>query len=173
MREMGPDGCGEAGLDIEAMSEQNERRFAAMELGAKEAAARVMDLEQQAARMLKEGTDARNAYQQQRAYIQTQLGEGTDAAKLHEYLKGMVGTMDAQFGITPAGDVAHGSHGYSPASSVGRGGGGRSRQPDGRRSGGGQGGLGGSDLGGESRRDRSPRLGPGREGEGGDGLGAR
>jgi hypothetical protein len=175
MREMGPDGSGEAGVDIEAMSVQNEKRFAAMELGAKEAAARVIDLEQQATRMLKEGADARNAYQQQRAYIQAQLGEGTDAAKLHEYLKSMVGTMDAQFGITPAGDAAPGSHGasgYSPASSVGRGGG-RSRQHEGRRAGGGLGGHGGLDPGGDARRDRSPRLGLGREGEGGEVLGAR
>ena len=163
MREMGPDGGCEAGVDISILSAQNERRFAEMELGAKEAGARVINLEEQAARMRKEGADARNAYQQQRAYIQAQLGEGADPAKLQDFLQSLVASMDMQFGINVQGVDAHGSLGFSPASSVGRGG--RSRH-DKRRTGGGS-----EDQvpgGGEMRRDRSPRLGGGRDGITGD-----
>ncbi len=176
MREMGPDGSCEAGVGIGIMSAQNEQRFAAMELGAKEAAARVINLEEQAARMRKEGLDARNAYQQQRAYIQSQLGDGTDAAMLHNFLKGRVDSMDVQFGITvTTGDAvprSHGTSNYSPASSVGRGGG-RSRQQDKRRTGGGNGEHGELGPGGDTRRDRSPRLGYGRDGDAFEGAGAR
>jgi hypothetical protein len=172
MREMGADGSCEAGVDISILSAQNEQRFAAMELGAKEAGARVINLEEQAARMRKEGSDARNAYQQQRAYIQAQLGDGADAAKLHDFLQGLVASMDMQFGITvTAGDAdprSHGTSNYSPASSVGRGGG-RSRH-DRRRTGGGDG---EQVPGGEMRRDRSPRLGNGREGNAIEDAGAR
>ena len=150
MREMGSDGSCEAGVDIGILSAQNEQRFAAMELGAKEAGARVINLEEQAARMRKEGSDARNAYQQQRAYIQAQLGDGADAAKL-------------QFGITgTSGDGDRNgpeASGHSPASSVGRSGG-RSR-PDRHRA---DGGADGQTHVGEQRRDRSPRLGNGRDG---------
>ena len=172
MREMGSNGSCEAGVDIGILSAQNEQRFAAMELGAKEAGARVINLEEEAERMRKEGMDARNAYQQQRAYIQSQLGDGTDAAKLHDFLKGLVDTMDAQFGITvTAGDAAPRSHGtssYSPASSVGRGGG-RSRHEK-RRTRGVDGERG---TVGEMRRDRSPRLGNGRERDAIEAAGAR
>ena len=172
MREMGADGSCEAGVDISILSAQNEQRFAAMELGAKEAGARVINLEEQAAKMRQEGSDARNAYQQQRAYIQAQLGDGADATKLHDFLHGLVASMDVQFGITgTAGDVdlrSHGTSGYSPASSVGRGGG-RPRQ-DRRRT---IGGAGEQVPGGEMRRDRSPRLGSGREGNASEDTGER
>ena len=151
MREMGPEGCA-AGVDIEIMSAQNEKRFAEMELGAKEASARVVSLEEQAASLRKEGADARNAYQQQRAFIQAQLGEGADPAKMQDFLQGMVASMDVQFGIVPGGE-AQGPTGFSPASSVCRSGG-RSRQ-EGRRAGGPE--------DGEMRRERSPRSGGGRD----------
>ncbi len=162
LREMGSDGGHEAGGGVWTQASQDAQRFAAMERGAKEACARVTSLEEQAERMRKEGMDARNAYQQQRAFIQTQLGDGADVTKLHDFLKGLVDSMDVQFGITAtAGDAAPRSHGssYSPGSSVCRGGG-RSRQDE-RRTGGGDG-----DRGtiGEMRRERSPRLGNDREG---------
>ena len=172
MREMGADGSCEAGVDISILSAQNEQRFAAMELGAKEAGARVINLEEQAAKMRQEGSDARNAYQQQRAYIQAQLGDGADATKLHDFLHGLVASMDVQFGITgTAGDVdlrSHGTSGYSPASSVGWGGG-RPRQDRHRTIGG----AGEQVPGGEMRRDRSPRLGSGREGNASEDTGER
>ncbi len=162
MREMGPDGGCEAGVDISILAAQNERRFAEMELGAKEAGARVINLEEQAARMRKEGSDARSAYQQQRAYIQAQLGEGADPAKLQDFLQSLVASMDMQFGIIAQGSDPHGL-GFSPASSVGRGS--RSRHERRRNGGGSEDQVPG---GGEMRRDRSPRLGGGRDGITGD-----
>ena len=82
MREMGSDGSYYAGVDFGILPAQNEQRFAAMELGAKEAGARVVNLEEQAAKMRQEGSDARNAYQQQGAYIQAQLGDGADSVAI-------------------------------------------------------------------------------------------
>jgi hypothetical protein len=126
LREMGQD-CGhETGGDVWTQPAQEALRFAAMERGAKEACARVTSLEEQTERLRKEGLDARNAYQQQRAYIQSQLGDGADATKLHEFLKGLVDSMDVQFGITTAaGEAAPRSHGssYSPGWSLCKGGG--------------------------------------------------
>ena len=164
LREMGQDNDHEAGGDLWTRPAQDALRLAAMERGAKEACARVTGLEEQAERLRKEGLDARNAYQQQRAFIQTQLGEGTDPTKLHEFLKGMVESMDAQFGIVgTAGDAVPRGSGsnYSPGSSLCRGGG-RSRQEE-RKSG-------GEDRDRGLNRERSPRLGNDREGGNGNGA---
>jgi hypothetical protein len=128
---------------------QDAARWVAMERGAKEACARATGLEEQAEQLRKEGRDARNAYQQQRAFIQSQLGEGADPTKVHDFLKGLVDSMDAQFGIMDPPRAAGSS--YSPGSSLARGGG-RSRQEERK-------------TGGEDREDRdrdkgsrSPRL---------------
>ena len=166
------DGGCQAGVDIKTLALRNEQRFAEMEKGALDAGLRVQDLEEQAVKMRQEGAsmvqsaaDARNAYQQQRAFIKAQLGDSADATKLHEFLHGLVATMDEQFGITGVGATGlphtHEGSGFSPASSVGRGGG-RHRQ-DRRRA---DAGAEGPAQDGENRRDRSPRLGGGRDGDG-------
>jgi hypothetical protein len=162
LREMGQDIDHEAGGDVWTRPAQDALRLEAMERGAKEACARVAGLEEQTERLRKEGLDARNAYQQQRAFIQSQLGEGTDATKLHEFLKGLVDSMDAQFGIVgTAGDAGPRGSGsnYSPGSSMCRGAG-RSRQEE-RKSG-------SEDRARGLNRERSPRLG--HEKEGGNGA---
>ena len=173
MRDMGVDGGCQAGVDIKTLALLIEQRFAEMEKGALDAGLRVQDLEEQAVKMRQEwasmvqsAADARNAYQQQRAFIKAQLGDSADATKLHELLHGLVATMDEQFGITGVGATGlphtHEGSGFSPASSVGRGGG-RHRQ-DRRRA---DAGTEGPAQDGENRRDRSPRLGGVRDG--GDG----
>ena len=158
LREMGQDIDHEAGGDVWTRPAQDALRLEAMERGAKEACERVAGLEEQTERLRKEGLDARNAYQQQRAYIQSQLGEGADATKLHEFLKGLVDSMDAQFGIVgSAGDAGPrgGGSNYSPGSSLCRVSG-RSRQED-RKSG-------SEDRARGQNRERSPRLGHDKEG---------
>jgi hypothetical protein len=169
LRDMGQYIDHEAGGDDWTRPAQDSLRWEAMERGAKEACERVAGLEEQTERLRKEGLDARNAYQQQRAYIQSQLGEGADATKLHEFLRSLVETMDGQFGIIGlAGDAGPrgGGSNHSPGSSLCRGSG-RLRQEAaaaafaGRKS--------GSRAKSEDRargyiRERSPRLGLDKEG---------
>ena len=166
---MGEDGGCEAGEDIKALALQNELRFAEMErvhsVQAREAGLRVQDLEEQAVKMRQQGAsmvqsavDARNAYQQQRAFIKAQLGESADAAKVHVFLHGLVASMDEQFGITGTGEIGsqynQDGSGFSPAS-VARVGG-RQGRHERRRP---ETGTEQPAHDEENRRDRSPRLG--------------
>ena len=74
---------------------------------AREAAQRVQALEEQVAKMRQEGAsmlqsaqDAKNAYQQQRAFIKIQLGEGmAGATPAHTFVPSLVAMMDEQFGL--------------------------------------------------------------------------
>ena len=129
----------------------------------------MQDLEEQAVKMRQQGAsmvqsavDARNAHQQQRAFIKAQLGESADATKVHVFLHGLVASMDEQFGITGVGEIGsphnQDGSGCSPAMSVGRSGG-RQRHDRRRPETGTE--LPAQDE--ENKKDRSPRLGGGRD----------